>query len=397
MGATQADQDIIDGNNGLLNTAPNLIDIKPLLKVGGQTVAVGATGIGAGRPHSSDMHFLAPVNAQGFPVNVVPAIFNSIIAGEYQAIGLSVDGVTNPLLAPVDPADEEGFLAQLRYATAMGYLERSLVADDDVGALLHVRITRDVADAIVKDQLLVSTDGSGNPVTWEWSGLTIDADRKVIGAWKVDEFETGCGGEGKEVLVLAGAEGSLNESLIFKEVTGGADIIVNYGGSQNPITNPPTTEAQAQQAVTVMKGYYARGSRGSWHTEAASQAHEGHHYTEWKCSSDHYGPTAETAIEILTVAYDAHANEAAAVTALRAGGSGADAINTTFKATARTYWFLLADNASSRPYAAGQLVLNAAIISVQTLAAANGWTVPAGVDTPSAATPCYEVYPAWNP
>ncbi len=216
-GATPADQAIIDSYNGLLYTPPNLIDVRPLLKVGGQIVASGAVGVDAGITHNSDMHFLAPVNAAGLPVNVVPAVNNVIIAGAYQAIGLAVHGVTNALLAPADPADEEGFLAQLRYATAIGYLERCIVADDGVGALLHVKVGRDVDDAIVEDQIVVTTDYWGDPESWEWRGLTVDADRKIIGAWKVDELQLGCGGDGKEVMILGGAEGSLYESLVFED------------------------------------------------------------------------------------------------------------------------------------------------------------------------------------
>lgn len=182
-----------------------------------------------------------------------------------------------------------------------------------------------------------------------------------------------------------------------KSVSGGVDIKVHTGGSTDPVASPPTTEASAKDAVKVMKGYYKRGNRGSWHTEAASKAHELHHYDEWKCSSDHYWPTARTAIQTLNVPVASHADEAAAVTAMKAGAKGADAIMASFKKAARDYWFLLSDAASSRPYAAGQLALNPAIQSVQTLAASKSWTVEAGVDTPSAANPCYEAYPAYTP
>jgi len=217
VGATPADQAIIDSNNGLLYTPPNLIDVRPELKVGGTVEAMGAAGIGAGRVHSSDIHFLAPVNDSGLPVNVVPAIFNTIIAGQAQAIGLAVHGVTNRFLAPVDPLDHEGFLFQLPHATAMSYLDRGVVADGRLGALLHARVTHDVDDAIVEEQILVTTDGGGNPTAWEWRGLTVDADRKIVGVWKVDEFQTGCGGEGTDFLTVGGAEASLNESLIYED------------------------------------------------------------------------------------------------------------------------------------------------------------------------------------
>lgn len=181
-----------------------------------------------------------------------------------------------------------------------------------------------------------------------------------------------------------------NWKLKVDSIEGGVDINVLTGGSRDPISVPPATEADASAAVTDMKGYYARGSRGAWHTEAASKAHEEHHYREWKCSAEHYWPTAMADIESLTTPVATSANEADAITTMRAGASGADAKVQAFSAKAHHYWFTLADNAASRPYAAGQLVLNHAIGSVQALAASKSWTVPQGTDSPSPEPPCYQ-------
>jgi transglutaminase-like putative cysteine protease len=241
-GATPSDQATIDGFNGLLYTPPNLINIRPVLKVGGQTVATGAAGIGAGRTHNSDMHFLAPVNGSGLPSNVVPAIFNTIVAGELQAIGLAISGTSNPLLAPPDPADTEGFIAQQRFANAMDYLQRGIAAGDELGALMHSYVTEDVADAIVKDDIQVFTDIFGNPTSWEWRGLTVDADRSVTGAWKVDELQPGCGGESMDILLLGGAEGSLNENRLFED---------DYG--QEAVSTMKILQLAADAGITVYK------------------------------------------------------------------------------------------------------------------------------------------------
>ena len=86
-----------------------------------------------------------------------------------------------------------------------------------------------------------------------------------------------------------------------------------------------------------------------------------------------------------------------AITAMRSGASGADAKMSAFRTVCRAYWFTLADNASSRPYAADQLELNNAIVSVQSLAAIKGWTVPQGTDSPNSANPCYQPWTAYNP
>ncbi len=241
-GATQTDRDTITANNGLLYTPPNLIDIRPLLKIGGQTAATGAAAIGAGRTHNSDMHFLAPANGLGLPQNVVPAIFNTIVAGELQAIGLAVHGTESPLAAPIDPADTEGYIPQQRYADATDYLERVYASEVRLGELMHAAVSFDVQDAIVKDDILVTTDGGGNPTDWEWRGLTVDADRSVIGVWKVDEYQTGCGGEGTDLLVIGGAEGSAFENVIWED---------DY--AQEAVSTMKILQLAVDQGLTVYK------------------------------------------------------------------------------------------------------------------------------------------------
>jgi hypothetical protein len=217
VGATAGDQATIASHNGLLYTPPNLISIRPLLKIAGQTVATGAAAIGAGRTHNSDMYFLAPVNAQGLPQNVVPAVNNTIVAGELQAIGLAVQGTSSPLTAPANPGDTEGYIPQQRFADAIDYLGRALAADSAIASLFHSHVTLDVDDAIVKDDIKVMTDGSGNPTSWQWRGLTVDADRSVVGVWKVEAYESGCGGEGRQFLIIGGAEGSLYENRLWED------------------------------------------------------------------------------------------------------------------------------------------------------------------------------------
>lgn len=184
--------------------------------------------------------------------------------------------------------------------------------------------------------------------------------------------------------------------LRISSISGGATLNIYTGGYRNPTTSPPVNQTEAADAVTVMKNYYTNG-RGTWHTADASLAHEQHHYSEWQCSSDHYWPATESALENLTVAYHSYANAAAAITAIKAMTNGANTKMTNFNSIAASYYGTLSDAVGSRPYAAGQLTLNSAIIAVQNLAAANGWTVPSGVNTPSATPACYQSWLPYSP
>ena len=172
---------------------------------------------------------------------------------------------------------------------------------------------------------------------------------------------------------------------------------MHTGGYRNPNTNPPVNQTEAADAVTVMKAYYTSG-RGAWHTPEASRAHEDYHYTEWQCTCNNYWPATETALENLNVPYHQHASSSAAISAMQTMTNGANTKITNFRTVSRSYWLSqLSDSVGSRPYAAGQLTLNSAIILVQNLAATMGWTVPAGVNTPSSANPCYRPWLPYTP
>jgi hypothetical protein len=176
----------------------------------------------------------------------------------------------------------------------------------------------------------------------------------------------------------------------IESISGGATIYIRTGGSRDPIANPPINEAEAQDAVTVMKDYYSRGSRGSWHTADASIAHEDYHsISEWRTIGEHYWSLAEEVLEKDVSTEYSGKSKSAAISAV---ASKFNTKKTAFQTVCKDYWSTLSDSAGSRPYAAGQLVLNSAIQSVQNLAASKTppWAVPSGVDTPSTANPCYQ-------
>jgi hypothetical protein len=176
---------------------------------------------------------------------------------------------------------------------------------------------------------------------------------------------------------------------------GNAIILIHTGGYRDPVANPPISQAEAIDAVTMMKNYYTHG-KGNWHTYAASLAHEQYHFTEWTTTGDHYWPATQIALGNMSVPYSAHVNDyAGAVSAMEVD---ANATVDAFNDVCLQYWKMLSDLPPSRPFAAGQLTLNGSIQAVQTLAAANGWIgVPAGVDTPSDANPCYQPWLPYNP
>ena len=236
VAATPADQATIDSYGGIYQTPPYLVNLKPVLRVAGQDLATGAAGVGMGRVHSSDVHFLAPTGVG----NQVPVINNDITCGASQAIGLAVEGVSEGLLV-APPADDTEGTAQLLYDTSMDYLARCHNADKDLGRLMHCFVTTDVADAIVENVVKVTYNGSGTPMTFNWVSMRVDADRSIVGIWPVDRYVTS-DPETKDFMILGGAEGSAHENRIFED---------SYG--QDSVSTMKILQLASKGGITVYK------------------------------------------------------------------------------------------------------------------------------------------------
>jgi len=173
--------------------------------------------------------------------------------------------------------------------------------------------------------------------------------------------------------------------LNIQSITGTINIIVDTGGSRNPNTYPPINQTEANDAVTVMKAYYMNG-RGSWHTEAASRAHEEYHLAQIECVVEIYYAAEANCINNITVPLNNYSNSASALAALLSlwGDQSLNGLNT----DAYSYVLTLGDSPGDSPYAVGQIALNPSIIGVQNLATSKSWTVPAGTTTPSYTAAC---------
>ncbi len=208
-GATPADQDIIDSAGGIFNvTTPWLVNLVPVLRIDGCEVAVGTGSIQMGQTHNNDMHFTAPVGAS----NQQPAIFNVITAGNYQGIGIDTeDAYPSELETPQTTCLEE-YLAGVLHQTALQYVHAVDVAGAKIASLMHMVITNDVSEAIVENQVQVFFSG-GTPISFDWVGMSVDADRKIIGPFPTDGL-----GDPFDYMLTSGLDGSLQENRLFERL-----------------------------------------------------------------------------------------------------------------------------------------------------------------------------------
>jgi hypothetical protein len=337
---------------------------------GRQAPAVGALAYAQGR----DIHF-APGRYSPFDARGIRLLAHELVhvvqqrnagANATRGFGVLDDPGLEAEAETLGAAAAAGEPVRVRGAAVGGMLR---AADEGAGPIQRVDITWNPANERVR-----RTNSSSTTIEQPFRATFAAVPDPATNSWRLD----------------------------VPSITGGVNIVIHTGGSRNAFDRPPTTEAQARGAVAVMRGYYNRGSRGSWHTEDASRAHENYHYDEWQCAAEHYWTAAEAAIRALSVPLAGQPDAAAAETALRRGTPtrrGADAIVRRLRHVTRRYWFTLADNARSRPYAAGQRELNSAIRWVQILALLNGWNSVDQRDPPepSTANPCYRPHLRYTP
>ena len=202
IAATPADQAVIDSYGGLYNTPPYLVDLKPVLKVAGNDTATG-TSIGMGLTHYFDMGF---TTWQG-----TDWIENYIISGNYLAIGLDTQSVPDRFLYP-EVTDNETFAGEKLYRTAMDYLDRcdrgQMIADET----MQMVTVKEISEVIASNDIRVSYL-FGQPQTFEWKGLLVDADRCILGPFSV----TGDASKSLHYMILSGMEGSISENRVFED------------------------------------------------------------------------------------------------------------------------------------------------------------------------------------
>lgn len=209
VGATAADQEIIDTAGGMFNIdLPYLVDLKPVLRIDGCEAAIGTGSVMMGTQQYSDMYFYPPSGAP----NTIPMIANWIIAGNYQGIGVDSEDAIPAFFELPETTCDEGYLGQELHQTALYFLNSFDISGDELSDLLHQVVTNDVSEAIVENTISIDVDSLGFPISFEWTGLSIDADRKIMGPFSMDGSDRRC-----DYMRIAGTEGSIRENRVFED------------------------------------------------------------------------------------------------------------------------------------------------------------------------------------
>lgn len=175
--------------------------------------------------------------------------------------------------------------------------------------------------------------------------------------------------------------------LRVAHVSCGTEVLIRTGGYRDALANPPTTEGEAVAAVECMNGEQARGGVLGWSTRETMIAHENHHRRQWKEAYRFYWKhlKIQEELEKENVSCKEYPDMDQALEAMK---EPVKEWTKKFQNAVWTYVKKLPDDANSRPYCAGQKVLNEATEKIIALADAKGWSrVPRNVTVPGVTEP----------
>lgn len=209
--ATPADQAVVDFYGNLYATPPNLIQLKPVLKLAGVPVAEGGP-VAAGEYYISNFYYYPPAG----DIISGGTASQPIVTGQYEAIAFDPYHMRlGSLLPPAATPDTDGLLGEELYRTAVAYLDRQAQSWELVADTMQVAYTTSVAQAIATNLPAVYGNMSGTPVYWEAVRLTMDAQHKSVGgAFSVVNGNS----ELIPFMILVGADGSILENRVFEDL-----------------------------------------------------------------------------------------------------------------------------------------------------------------------------------
>lgn len=215
--ATPSDQATIDTFDTIYDVVPlSLVNVKPVVKVNGSVLATGTASSTMGKVQKYTMEFNTPKRTVGSPVatEVIDSIEKSTITGTAEAIALNTDRAIPPELRPEEDTESDSFMSnQMLYRTALDYLDRLQYTQGELADIIGGDFTHVATRASISNGVQVTTSG-GQPYSFDWKGLRIDASSKVR---YFNRFDEDIKKNRKEFIAIFGLQASQDESDIFED------------------------------------------------------------------------------------------------------------------------------------------------------------------------------------
>ena len=211
-----ADQETINAWGGLDNTPAYLVRLRPVLKVGGQRMAVGKDGLPMGSDYQFTVELIGPVH--GSQSSSSEKTTNTLIVGNLTVIGITAQ---KAVAAPSPLAGEGGGegakdAERLLYEAAQHYIDRWNKSEEELASFLHLTIARPIPTVVTLGGVIDVTYLLDMPHGFTWKGVYLDADVKRIETVQSAQFGVQHDRE-KLFMQLSGLQGSVLEHRIFED------------------------------------------------------------------------------------------------------------------------------------------------------------------------------------
>jgi len=202
---TVEDQEIINSYGGLGNTPSYLVHLRPVLKVGGERVAVGIGGMAVGEEYTLTMKLISP--------NGVEQVQNTLITGNQVVVGLAAQGAVE-----LDElALEEKDAARLLQEEAVHFINRWNETEKELASLLKLTITRPIPTVVTLGSVVEVTWLCDAPQGFEWKGVYVDADLKAVEVVAGHALPSTIHDSRQLFMELSGLQGSILENRVLED------------------------------------------------------------------------------------------------------------------------------------------------------------------------------------
>ncbi len=201
--ATIYDDEIVNRYGGLDQVPCYLVELRPQVKVDGETRAVGEGAIDMGVPQRFEVDLLGPQGSE--------TVARIVVSGSYHALALDAQAGVPWVEPEPDPADTEGLAARLLARIGADFAARWGAAEQELADLIGLGLVRPLPALAVVDNAVTIETLFELPFRLVWQGVTLDALSRAA------EPLPPAAADAAAWLELAALEGSALEHMVFED------------------------------------------------------------------------------------------------------------------------------------------------------------------------------------
>ncbi len=203
--ATVDDHRTVNLFGGLEGVPVYLVSLRPVLRLDGRPLAVGAEPIAMGERHRLEVHLAGPYGGE--------RVEQTAVAGGYYAVGLGAQRFLPRADEGGAAGDEESLGARILSSLALGYGESWDEGERELAGLFAVGLVRPLPAVVIAANAVAIESAAGLPLNFVWEGVTLDAALRVAEPFAPPADA----GAAASFLRLSALQGSALEHSVFEQ------------------------------------------------------------------------------------------------------------------------------------------------------------------------------------